>query len=45
MYGKKQEKYDFLLIGLVLGIYPFFVKAALASFLIGLILSALPFIL
>lgn len=45
MYGKKQEKYDFLLIGLILGIYPFFVKGALTSFLLGLVLSALPFFL
>jgi hypothetical protein len=43
MYGKKQEKYVPMLVGIGLGVYPYFVKSATAVVLIGLVLMAVPF--
>lgn len=43
IYGKKQQKYVPLLIGIVLGIYPYFVSSSIWMFVIGLVLSVIPY--
>lgn len=43
VYGKKQSSASFLLCGILLCVLPFFVKDALASIIIGLLLFIIPF--
>lgn len=43
VYGKKQSAASFLLCGILLCVFPFFVKDALASLVIGLVLFIVPF--
>ncbi len=44
IYGKKRIEFNFLLAGLLLMIYPYFISNLFLSILIGLILSVLPFL-
>lgn len=43
IYGKKQSEYIFLIAGIILVIYPWFVTDALPSFIVGLVVSIAPF--
>jgi hypothetical protein len=43
MYGKKEQKYVCMLVGIGLGIYPYFIRNAFATFLVGIALMAVPF--
>jgi hypothetical protein len=45
LYGKKQQHLSALACGLALMIYPYFFASAWAIFLIGLVLSAIPWLL
>ena len=45
MYGKKAVRYNFLIAGLILMIYPYFVPGILLLLIIGLVLLALPFVI
>ena len=45
MYGKKQMDYKFLISGIILLVYPYFVSDAMNSLLIGSIITIAPFIL
>ena len=44
MYGKKAPELSFLLFGVALMVYPYFVHNLILSIFIGLLLCALPFI-
>ena len=44
-YGKKTSEFSFMLSGLLLMIYPYFISSLTLSFIIGGILSVCPFIL
>lgn len=43
MYGKKQSEYVFLISGIILMVYPYFVESTLISLIIGLVASIAPF--
>lgn len=43
VYGKKQQRLDALLTGVVLCIYPYFIHSLVLMILIGVVLTALPF--
>jgi hypothetical protein len=43
IYGKKQQKGIPMLVGIALGIYPYFVSSFLLMVLIGVALTAVPF--
>lgn len=43
MYGKKQEKFVPMFAGIVLGVYPYFIKNTFLMVLAGLALMAAPF--
>ncbi|OQY10142.1 MAG: hypothetical protein B6I28_01580 [Fusobacteriia bacterium 4572_132] len=43
IYGKKNFSSLFLIIGLILMIYPYFIHDSLGLIIIGIILSILPF--
>lgn len=45
IYGKKVTDFSFLIIGMVMMIYPYVVKGPVLSVVIGLVLCGLPFIL
>lgn len=45
IYGKKAVRYSFLIGGLVLMIYPYFVPGLPLLLLIGLVLLVVPFLL
>jgi len=44
MYGKKQADFEFLMSGIALMAYPYFVASAIAMGLIGVALTAAPFL-
>jgi len=44
IYGKKRNRLFFLVDGLVLTIYPYFIKSPLTTSIVGLILTILPFL-
>ncbi len=44
IYGKKQNKLLFLADGVVMGIYPYFIKSDLTTILVGVVLVLFPFI-
>ena len=43
MYGKKQQKFAPMLVGVVLCVYPYFIDSVLWLVLIGAALCAVPF--
>jgi len=45
LYGKKQQNYSALICGVVLMIYPYFVSGGWLTFLIGAVLTAIPWLL
>ena len=45
IYGKRQYDVPFLVAGFVLLIYPWFVSNTLAMAIIGVVVSAIPFLL
>jgi hypothetical protein len=45
MYGKKAVRYRFLIAGLILMIYPYFIPGILLMLIIALIVLTTPFIL
>ena len=45
MYGKKQQKYVAMFVGIGLGVYPYFVTNIIAVVGIGILLMALPFLM
>jgi hypothetical protein len=45
IYGKKNVEISFLIFGLILMGYPYFVKSALVSSILGVVLIAGPFIM
>ncbi len=44
MYGKKSLRYVFLICGIVLMVYPYFVTRTLYMVIIGVVVSAVPFV-
>lgn len=44
IYGKKSLEFSFLISGLILMVYPYFIRDLVLSIFIGLILSMLPFV-
>jgi hypothetical protein len=42
MYGKKNQKYPAMFVGIALGVYPYFITNAFAVILIGIALMLLP---
>jgi hypothetical protein len=44
MYGKSQTRLVLLICGLALMIYPYFVSGGWATFLLGVVLTALPWL-
>lgn len=44
VYGKKTTEFSFLIFGMVLMIYPYFVRNMVLLIVLGLVLSVLPFI-
>lgn len=45
IYGKKVTDFSFLIIGMVMMIYPYLIRGPLISVFVGFVLCALPFIL
>ena len=45
LYGKKQQHISALVCGLLLMIYPYFVSGGWLTFLIGAVLTAIPWLL
>ena len=45
IYGKKQQKYIPMFVGIGLGVYPYFITNVVAVILIGIILMAVPFVM
>jgi len=43
-YGKKNAKYKAIVIGIILMVYPYFVKNTIVLYVIGIVLTALLFI-
>ena len=43
MYGKREQKYVAMFVGIGLGVYPYFITNAVAVVLVGLLLMAVPF--
>ncbi len=44
MYGKKSLRYIFLICGIVLMVYPYFVTRTLYMVIVGVVVSAVPFV-
>jgi CHASE2 domain-containing sensor protein len=44
MYGKKSLRYVFLICGIVLMVYPYFVTRTLYMVIVGVVVSAVPFV-
>jgi len=44
VYGKKTSNFFALISGMIMMIYPYFVSSKIILLLIGLVLSALPFV-
>jgi hypothetical protein len=44
-YGKRTQSFNIMMCGMALMVYTYFVDSMAASIIIGLVLSALPFIL
>ena len=44
IYGKKAVRYLFLICGIVLMVYPYFVTRTLYMVIIGVVVSAVPFV-
>jgi hypothetical protein len=45
IYGKKNAEFNFLLFGVVLMIYPYLVKSAVTSLVLGVIFTLCPFLI
>ena len=45
MYGKRQQKYVPMFVGIGLGVYPYFITNVVAVVAIGVILMAAPFLM
>jgi len=45
VYGKRTEKMVFLLVGVALCIYPYFIEEVIWLFLVGILLLAAPFLI
>ena len=45
IYGKKQNKLVFLIDGIVLTVYPYFIHSELYTAIIGVFLAILPFLM
>ncbi|MBI1368305.1 MAG: hypothetical protein GC162_06590 [Planctomycetes bacterium] len=43
LYGKQRVELNYVIIGILLMVYPYFVPGALLMFTIGLALTAVPF--
>jgi len=44
LYGKRQQRFQFLLIGLALMVYPYLVSGTTTLTIVGLLLTAGPFV-
>ena len=45
MYGKRQVRFAFLIAGMLLCVYPYFVDSVMWMSIVGLALAAAPFLL
>ena len=45
MYGKKSLRYMFLICGIVLMVYPYFVTQTVYMVIVGVVVSAVPFVI
>ena len=45
IYGKKQQRLVFLVAGLVLMVFPYFIDKSLLIFIVGTVLTAVPFLI
>jgi hypothetical protein len=45
IYGKKSVDLNFMLVGIALMVYPYFVQNIMVSTILGIILAACPFII